>query len=465
LSSVFVVLLFLLQFSHVSNAQENEKLLTLEEAYGLAMKTQERIKIAEMEVDKSKFLPKKAVSVMLPYVSIDGGYTELSEAIEYETYAGTELVVSPKNQWLGVFQVSQPIFQANFFPLRRQAFQTIERNTEDYYQVVQEVFFDVAQTYYEVVKSKELVNNAKEIIELANHELDISRIKLKAGEVTEDIVLKSELNLTGAKYRLIENNNHLKLAKQNLCNLIGAKTSVFDVVKPPILSEINDNYETLLDKAFEKRHDYKIALLTLELSKTDIKLMKSKFFPAIEGTWDYYRVDNTVYNQDNEYWTACLKINIPIFERSLRIWELKEKQIARRQARLALEEIKKAIKIEIKDSLFKLETYQSLLENLRKQVELAQKNYDIIFIQFKFGSATSLDLNQALTALDSAKTDLIIRTYDYQLAILNLQKAIGLFAMDYIFHPERRALIPCMEKYYGMGSQGRIKDEGYAWSW
>ena len=78
-----------------------------------------------------------------------------------------------------------------------------------------------------------------------------------------------------------------------------------------------------------------------------------------------------------------------------------------------------------------VQTHESILNNLKKQVELAQKNYDIIFSQFEFGSATSLDLNQALTTLDSAKTDLITKTYDYQVVLLNLEKATGMFAMDF----------------------------------
>jgi len=78
-----------------------------------------------------------------------------------------------------------------------------------------------------------------------------------------------------------------------------------------------------------------------------------------------------------------------------------------------------------------VQTHESILKNLRKQVELAQKNYDIIFSQFEFGSATALDLNQALTTLDSAKTNLITKTYDYQVVLLRLEKAIGMFALEF----------------------------------
>jgi len=41
-------------------------------------------------------------------------------------------------------------------------------------------------------------------------------------------------------------------------------------------------------------------------------------------------------------------------------------------------------------------------------------------------------MNNALVALDSAKTELVVKTYDCQFEILKLEKAIGIFAQDYI---------------------------------
>ena len=69
---------------------------------------------------------------------------------------------------------------------------------------------------------------------------------------------------------------------------------------------------------------------------------------------------------------------------------------------------------------------------LQAQVALAQKSYDIIFSKFKFGAATIVELSQAFAVLDSSKTDLINRTYDYQTSLLKLDKAEGVFVLAFI---------------------------------
>ena len=116
----------------------------------------------------------------------------------------------------------------------------------------------------------------------------------------------------------------------------------------------------------------------------------------------------------------------------MRLWDLKEKKAGLNQAKLNLDATNKRIKIEVEDAMLSLQNYESVLKNLQKQVELAQKSYDIVFTQFEYGAVTSLYLNQSLTILDSAKTDLITKTYDYQIAIKKLEKVIGLYAINYI---------------------------------
>ena len=66
---------------------------------------------------------------------------------------------------------------------------------------------------------------------------------------------------------------------------------------------------------------------------------------------------------------------------------------------------------------------------------LARENYDMTSKQYRVGLSTSLDINTALNALNQVRTQLIDQTYTYQIALLNLDNAIGVFAQDYL--PQR----------------------------
>jgi len=426
-SLILIIVLCVVYFPDFLYAQGSTKVITLEEAYGLALKTHEQIMIAEQEVEKNRLLTKKALTVVTPKAYIRGTYKRESEEVVFDGHP-----VLPFDTWRGELEVTQPVYQGAVFPLRRQASRFVSSSVESYYQTIQETLFKVARAYYQVLKAQQLVENAKETLKLAQEGLRVAQVRFRVGEVTKPAVLRGEVDVTRAERNLVETKNNLQLAKGILTNLIGIKIRDYEVVEPPALPRLAENYEAILNKAFKYRYDYKISNLNLDIAREDKNLVKARFHPAFDVVWTYHRYDPETFATRDKTWDAVVKVTIPIFEGGIRIWDLKEKQKDIRQARLALDDLRKGIEIEVEDAMLTVQTYEKILDNLRKQVELAQENYNIIFKQFKVGLATSLDVTDALTALDSAKTELTTKTYGYQVALLNLERVTGLFAKDYI---------------------------------
>lgn len=401
--------------------------VTLEEAYRRALKTHPRVIIAQREVEKSRLLTGRANAYMLPQVSVSGGYNALDDPI---VSSGIETV--PQDQLYTGFEFSQPIFEAKFFPARRQALQAIDKTMENYSQVIQDVLFTVAQSYYEVLKAKELVENANVVLKLSEEILRVSQVRFKAGEVTEDYVIRSELSVTRAKGKLIEATNNLTLAKDNLKSLISWRGHNYDVIVPKPLTDEGETYETLIRTALKQRHDYRVGVATVSIAESDIDLAEADFYPRLTGAWNYNWVNNPAFDQEENYWVVGLKLTIPLYERGLRWINLKEKRENLRQAKLELRNTEDAIALEVEKAVLSVQTGNSILMNLTKQVELAQKNYDIIFSKFSAGSATNLEVEEALGSLASSRTELITRMHEYQMYLLNVQKASGLFASSYM---------------------------------
>jgi outer membrane protein len=421
---------FFLPFMLHDFADANEpsgRILKLEDAYLLALESNERIMISEKEITKSRLLPRKALSVMMPVLSAEGKFVESNESNEFAT-----IVFRPKNQLHATFVMTQPVYRANYFPLKKQADVAVALSKDAYCQTAQNILLKTARLYYDILKEQALYKHTMEIKNLTEEELMVSKVKFDAGAVTEDVVLNAELNISRAEAKLIEHKNNLELARDMLWNLIGVEAQEYNLVEPvPKTTPIEDD-NFLISKVFENRHDYKIAVLNLQFAKYDKDLVKSGFHPTLEGGWYYDRSDEDTFNRDKELWMASVVFKVPIFEGGLRFWELKEKHTNIAQAELALQDVKSTITTEVQDVFLSVKTYHSILSNLKKRLELAQKKYEIIFSKFKFGSATSTELNEALMTLESVKTELITKTYDYQYEILKLEKALGIFAQDYI---------------------------------
>lgn len=428
ISFLLLICLCLLPVCHSSRAQEETILLDLEQAYRLAMRQHERIMIANEEVWKTRLLPQKANTLLLPTVSVNGAYVRLQEQLMWEDVITTV----PKSRWKGSLEVTQPLYDGSFFPTRQQALVAIDNKIADCRMITQEILFQVAEAYYEILKAKELFENAEEILRLSEEGLSVSRVQWRVGQVTEDVVLRSELSVSSASSELIQKRNDLTLAKDFLKRFIGDEVGEYDIAHLPPLLGISETYDVLVEKALEQRSDYKSLLLKVKLAEIDTDIVKTKFHPRVEGAWNYYQIDDPAFNEDDDFWAAVLQIRMPIFEANSRFIELKEKHSRVRQSKLALKDLEKTIRIEVERAMLAVQTHESILGSLKKQLELAQKNYDIVFTKFKFGSAMSLDLDQALTTLHSAKTDLTTTTYDCQVAILNLERTIGLFAANFV---------------------------------
>jgi outer membrane protein TolC len=414
-----------------SGAQAINQPIPIEEAYRMALKSHELIQIAEKEISKSKLLPKKALSMMLPHADARGGYQTVNKPINNAS-AFSNIIILPKDQTIGELSVKNSIYNPNYFPARRQANQVVSRNTENYGQVIQDVLFQVGFQYYQVLRAAELLKNAKELLKTAQEEVRVSKVKFSSGAVTEEGVLRAEMDQATAESKYVEGTNLLTMAKETLKTNIALKMAQYEVVKPAPLQDPKESYESLLGRAYDNRFDHKMALTEVELAKTAVEAVKAKFHPSVEASWDYYAVKHPKFDQESNNWAAIVSVKLPVLEGGLRVWELKEKQESLAQAKLTLDDKRRTIKIELEDAILTAQNNKSLILKLQKQVELSQKNYDITFSKFKYGAATMVEVSQAFAALSSAKTDLIHKTIDYQISLLAIEKAEGIFALDLI---------------------------------
>lgn len=105
--------------------------------------------------------------------------------------------------------------------------------------------------------------------------------------------------------------------------------------------------------------------------------------------------------------------------------EYKEAVAKERQARLAFDDLKKSVDIELKSACLNLETLKGSLKFLEDQQTFARDNYNAVMKQFENGLATSLDVMDANTLLLTADRDLTKALYNYQIAYLMVKKSSG----------------------------------------
>ena len=421
-------------------AESPSRVIALEEAYQLAVVNEEQVAIAARELAKAELLPWRAIALMTPRGEIGGSYSRNKDAIafnappEAQSLFGGSSVIRPRNNWLTTFQVTQPLLEPLFFPSWRLGKEAVREEEERYEFTIRGVLFGVAQAYYEVLRFEAQVKVTQDALNLAQEELKRARVRFRVGEVTKTDVLRAEVAVERAGRALVVDRNRLKLARAVLARTVGL-SEVVGVQEPSPPQQTGSDYTSLLDQAYAQRQDLRAQNLAVGVARERKNLVLTRYFPQVNAQFSYPRLDPETFANRDEFWTLFVNLRWAIFDGGKREIDLLEANENFSQAELRVTELEKQIRVEVREALLTVETLHATLETLRKEVTLARENYDMTSKQYRVGLSTSLDINTSLNALNQVRTQLIDQTYTYQIALLNLDNAIGVFAQDYL--PQR----------------------------
>jgi len=414
--------------------------LSLDEAYQLAFANEEQIKIAERELAKAQLLPWRAVTLLTPRMEIDGTYTRNKDEISFINQptlpgqAGTPSTIRPLESWQGVFAVTQPLIQPLFSPTWRLGKDAVQQNTQLYGFTISEVLFGVARAYYDVLRSREQVRVTQDTLRLTKDELRQAEVRFRVGEVTKTDVLRAEVEVARTERTLIANRDALQLSLATLARVVGIPGPI-RVVEPAPLVPSGEGYEQLLAKAYVRRQDLRAQAAGVEVARERRNQVLARYAPQVNTQWSYPRLNSPTFANRDKFWVLTLNFQVPLFDGGVRELDLQEQGENLAQAQLQLSRLKKDIGIEVKRVLLDAETLEATLAALKKEVTLAQENYQITSKQYGVGLATSLDVNTTLNSLNQVRTQLVDQTYAYQVVLLALDRAVGTFGQDYI--PQR----------------------------
>jgi len=247
-------------------------------------------------------------------------------------------------------------------------------------------------------------------------------------------VLRAEVEVAQAERTLVTNQNNAQLALTVLARAIGVREPL-QVIEPTPPLYTSESYEQLLAKSYQHRQDLQAQESAVAIARQRKNQVLARYFPQVNVQWQFPRLDSPTFSNRDRFWTMFLNFQVPLFDGGVRELDLQEQNENLAQAQLQVDQLRKDIGVEVKQALLTIETLETTLETLKKEAALAQENYDITSKQYRVGLATSLDVNTALNNLNQARTQLADQTYTYQVALLGVDRAVGVFAQEYL--PQR----------------------------
>ena len=408
----------------------------LKSLYRQALSNSEKIKFAEENLYISQMGKSKAWAVLMPKVTAFGAYNRFSE----EKYYNYTMVLPVPLPSISSSSLIQPNTVETWGVRAEQSFslsirelaalkiagQTITKSEFDLDAAKTDFMLAVASAYYDVLRAKKGLEITAANMERLTQYRDSVEKRVKVGEVTRTALLRAEGELSGARADYVRATNALRLARAALVRVTGIEENFRLKEDDQPVPDVG-RFERLQENAVTLRSDLKSFEMQKQIAEGQVKYARGAFWPNVSLFAVYNGADQNPPTQGlvRESVLAGVSLNFPFFEGGLRVAEYKEAKARERQARLAYDDLKKNIDIELRGSYLDLETQRGSLKFLEDQLAFAEDNYNAVLRQYENGLATSLDVMDANALLLTSERNLADALYSYQLGHLKVRKSSG----------------------------------------
>ncbi|MCF8024188.1 MAG: TolC family protein [Desulfobacteraceae bacterium] len=409
-------------FSKNAVSGEN-KGLTLDRAYGVALEENENIRISRQDLSIAESDIASATSNLYPQISARGAYTRQKDI---------RASSAPEKYGTMSLQLDQHIYQwGKVWSGREMAKYYYEGSRFRHIRRVQEILYQVGVRYYEALLGRRSIEIAENSLERATRQAEQARARFEAGVVTKTDVLRAEVQVARSREDLERAKNQYDIAREQLALEMGVESLPGKLVEPEERSFKKTSISDLYEKAISNRQDLLQAEKQLRGAEQRVDFEQADFFPNISLTGEYTRTDEkTLFYGESEDWQASLVLSYPLFTGWNNSSEVAKAKSEKRQAKYSLARLRKQIQNEVRSVYLDIQTQLKVIEQLEQQVRSAKRNYAQISAQFKEGMVTAVDQIDAFTALNEAENRLAQAYYTYQLDLLRLKLTTGTFKND-----------------------------------
>lgn len=261
---------------------------------------------------------------------------------------------------------------------------------------------------------------------------DIRQMK-KEGLITNNDVLRSEMQLTNNRLSLLETENDIRLTSQQLDILLGLDETLLLRPDTNLLHEafFLESYESYVGEAYMEDPSMMLIMKQTELARNNVHTIRSEQMPQLSlyaANTLARPVSRTLADMYNNSWNIGISFSYPLSALYRNKHRLNE---ARRQVELrqnAEEQQKQHIRITIRNAWLKHRESMARVDALKLSVKQAEENYRIMRNRYLNQLAILTDLldadNLRLNAelqLTTARTEVIYTYYELQRAIGKLQ--------------------------------------------
>ncbi|MDO8729799.1 MAG: TolC family protein [Candidatus Omnitrophota bacterium] len=390
------------------------KTLSLENCYRMALKQSEEVAVRAELITETEGRFQQALSGLLPKITFS--------SIDKKQDGDGGSAFTRRNVPERKFTFSQPLFSGfkEFAAMRGSKSEKRLREQEKA-RAEQLLLVDVSDSFHLLLQQRReigVLDAIRQTLRERIRELE-DREKIGRSRASERVAVQAQLYRVEAEWEQAQTREQVSF---QLLQFLTGLDVIAELADPgPELPALGP--EEAYRAKGPSRPDVKGAEQSLEISRQELKVARSKFFPTAGLEGNYY-VERSGAAQDVK-WDASLNVDVPLFQGGGAVGANKEAESVVRQADLKLQQTRRVADQEIRDAYTEYGGALARLRALTKALEATEESYQMQVQEYRLNLVSNLEVLSTLQILQDARRDLTSALYDAHRLYWKLQATAG----------------------------------------
>jgi len=291
--------------------------------------------------------------------------------------------------------------------------------------------FNVKSAFFSTIARRDIVAERKTQLRDAEKDFEVAQGRHRLGVAKWSDVLQASVRQEQAKYNLVQAEGDLTKGLTELNSLLGRALETPYDLQGTLDLEPRLPDRNALSQAAMARPELKRAENALKISKNNVSLQTSAFYPVISAVGSYARVDGGLYgtlsDDTDKYIGVFATWNI--FELG-KMYKTKSAQI---NIQVSEEDFNETVRQVMLDVAKAYEDFVTASKNVvvaREQFRTASQNYAQAFGEYKVGKGDILSLVTAEAALARAQEQMTLAKLNLVLSKALLERTAGIGKLE-----------------------------------
>lgn len=420
LAAVFIALQLTAQ-----ETQSDVRSITVEDAVILAADNNISLKRQRINLETLERRNKNSWNSVSPSASLSGSFskplggivTDMKPQTDYTYQLGVSLSLS---------------FTPSLYTSIKDASLKYESGKTSYEEAVRQIELNVRKLFYSLLYTRQSMNLQKRNMETARLRYENNRDKYNRGQLSELDLLQSQYSYESQRPSIesaeIAYQNNLASFKQVLGipqnQIIELSGSLSDAIPPESFS---------VAQTVEELPSVKKIKASIEQQQNSLMATRfSAYGPSVSASYSYglggnNKTEGLKSHQENH--SISLSLRIPLdgyIPWSNGAQSIENQKATLHDLELQLENERTTAALNLQNSMKNIVQKQSQMDLLDRNVEIAQKAYDMTLTAYNHGSRDLLTLQNASDSLLKARTDRESHLYNLICAVLDFENTLGL---------------------------------------